>query len=251
MYESNASKIKSRNYSSIAHREKSIQNMSPSRMKQNNLTSSFDNDKLVFLEKQNTVFNNEHEKKRIKQRIAEEKPSTIPHKLQKTYENVSSLHSESFFESLKRHCGNDDFVIKSYEITEPRKITNVNEFRSIFSKNGVHIYDIKEYGIDKYNASIRMNFKIRRTVDRQSKQKIDNIFRVLTTKGINIKEKAEENKGKRPASTLSMKESPYTANVGFDTQKPYNNQRKMSSTAHLVNVNKKYKNSSASVQLKK
>jgi len=120
-----------------------------------------------------------------------------------------------------------------------------------FSAKMVHIYDIKEYGIDKYNASIRMNFKIRRTVDRQSKQKIDNIFRVLTTKGINIKEKAEENKGKRPASTLSMKESPYTANVGFDTQKPYNNQRKMSSTAHLVNVNKKYKNSSASVQLKK
>lgn len=79
MYESNSCKIKSRNYSSVAERQKTVQNLSSKMMKLNNLTSSFDNDKSIN-DRKYEIMRNDTEKRETMAIIVEEKPKILSHK---------------------------------------------------------------------------------------------------------------------------------------------------------------------------
>ena len=79
MYESNSCKIKSRNYSSVAERQKTVQNLSSKMMKLNNLTSSFDNDKSIN-DRKYEIMRNDTEKRETMALIVEEKPKILSHK---------------------------------------------------------------------------------------------------------------------------------------------------------------------------
>lgn len=71
--------MKSRNYASVAERQKTVQNFSPRKMKLNNLTSSFDNDQAIFNRKLE-ILNNDKEKSKILEKIIEEKSKVVSHK---------------------------------------------------------------------------------------------------------------------------------------------------------------------------
>jgi hypothetical protein len=71
--------MKSRNYVSVAQRQRTVENFSPFKMKLNNLTSSFDNECLTMDRKQDSV-TNDKEKARILEKIIEEKPKIVSHK---------------------------------------------------------------------------------------------------------------------------------------------------------------------------
>ena len=79
MYESNSCKIKSRNYSSVAERQKTVQNLTSKMMKLNNLTSSFDNDKSIN-DRKYEIMRNDTEKTETMAIIVEEKPKILSHK---------------------------------------------------------------------------------------------------------------------------------------------------------------------------
>ena len=79
MYESNSYKIKSRNYSSVAERQKTVQNLTSKMMKLNNLTSSFDNDKSIN-DRKYEIMRNDTEKTETMAIIVEEKPKILSHK---------------------------------------------------------------------------------------------------------------------------------------------------------------------------
>ena len=79
MYESNSCKIKSRNYSSVAERQKTVQNLTSKMMKLNNLTSSFDNDKSIN-DRKYEIMRNDTEKRETMAIIVEEKPKILSHK---------------------------------------------------------------------------------------------------------------------------------------------------------------------------
>ena len=79
MYESNSYKIKSRNYSSVAERQKTVQNLTSKMMKLNNLTSSFDNDKSIN-DRKYEIMRNDTEKRETMAIIVEEKPKILSHK---------------------------------------------------------------------------------------------------------------------------------------------------------------------------
>ena len=72
--------MKSRNYSSVAEREKTVQNFSPLKMKLSNLTSSFDQENIVVAEKKPQPITNDRIKQRIMEKIEEEKPKIVSHK---------------------------------------------------------------------------------------------------------------------------------------------------------------------------
>lgn len=55
----------------------------------------------------------------------------------------------------------------------------------------IHIYDIKEYGIEKYNSSVRVNFKIRKNNEKSAEKKLKAIFGNLEEKGVRINLKEE------------------------------------------------------------
>lgn len=79
MYNASACRMKSRNFDSKAERQRTVQNFSPSKMKLNNLTSSFDNDKPHF-DRHIEFLNNNQEKAIIMDKIMEEKPKVVSHK---------------------------------------------------------------------------------------------------------------------------------------------------------------------------
>ena len=79
MYESNSYKIKSRNYSSVAERQKTVQNLTSKMMKLNNLTSSFDNDKSIN-DRKYEIMRNDTEKTETMEIIVEEKQKILSHK---------------------------------------------------------------------------------------------------------------------------------------------------------------------------
>jgi hypothetical protein len=71
--------MKSRNYSSIAERQKTVEQFSPMKMKLSNLHSSFDQERILNDRKRDS-YTNDKEKNRIMEKIIEEKPKVVSHK---------------------------------------------------------------------------------------------------------------------------------------------------------------------------
>lgn len=116
-------------------------------------------------------------------------------RLKKNIENVSSLHNKDFYNHTLS-VDKKDRPVCSYEIDNIKDYDNfnLNDMKSTFAKNRIHIYDINLQGqVANGNQSGKVCFKVRQNEDdAEFHNKIGAISKDIRNKGYSIKQKSDQ-----------------------------------------------------------